>query len=61
MSPERYRTTDGAGVYKPVFPQTALGNCAKYRTQMIAAGIDPAGARPGIPTLRGFLAVYCRA
>ncbi|MDB6039170.1 MAG: r, partial [Verrucomicrobiales bacterium] len=57
MSPERYEHPFGAGVYKPVFPQSALGKAPNTEREMIAAGIDPAGARPGIPTLRGFLAV----
>ncbi|MSU20962.1 MAG: hypothetical protein EXS30_06155 [Pedosphaera sp.] len=57
LPPERFQHPFEQGIYQPVFPKAALGKVPQSEREMIAAGIDPAGARPGIPTLRGFLAV----
>ncbi|HVY71291.1 MAG TPA: C25 family cysteine peptidase, partial [Verrucomicrobiae bacterium] len=57
LSPARYEHPFEQGVFKPTFPQSAIGKTPKTEREFIAAGLDPAGGRPGIPTLRGFLAV----
>ena len=57
LSSARYAHPFEQGVFQPVFPMKAVGKHPRTGTEMEQLGIDPAGARPGIPTLRGFVAV----
>ena len=57
LDPERYRNALAVSVAKALFPEKAVGQKPQTATEMARLGIDPAGARPGIPTLRGLLAV----
>lgn len=43
-------------VPQSVFPRKAVGQKPRTAREMIALGIDPAGAQPGVPSLTGFLA-----
>ncbi|HOW66483.1 MAG TPA: C25 family cysteine peptidase [Candidatus Paceibacterota bacterium] len=54
---ERYQKGLETGVPRPVFPESAVGKQPRTLKEMMELGIDPAGARPGIPALRGFMAV----
>jgi hypothetical protein len=57
LDPDRYRNALSISIAKALFPEKALGQNPQSAAEMERLGIDPAGARPGIPTLRGFLAV----
>ncbi len=52
-------TGDGS-VRKLVFPTSAVGQTPSTAEEMIRLGIDPAGARPGLPRLRALLALSAR-
>lgn len=56
-----YRNALQISVPKPLFPESALGKLPQTAAQMMDLKIDPAGARPGIPALRGFVAVSPRS
>ncbi|MGE4181450.1 MAG: C25 family cysteine peptidase, partial [Limisphaerales bacterium] len=45
------------GTPKPLFPENAVDQKPQTAAEMERLGIDPAGARPGIPSIRGYLAV----
>lgn len=54
---KRYQYAPAITVPKPVFPPAARGQTIQTIADMRRWGIDPVGARPGIPALRGMLAV----
>lgn len=53
FSPASYMQNMTIGVQQAAFPESALGKNPRSVKDMIALGIDPRGARPGIPHLRG--------
>lgn len=57
---DRYTLALEHSVPKPMFPQKALGQTPRTERDMLALGVNPAGARPGIPALRGYVAVSRR-
>jgi len=57
LDPAAYRQALEIAVAQPVFPQSALGKNPTTERELLALGLDPAGARPGIPVLRGFVAM----
>jgi hypothetical protein len=57
LDPERYRNALAISIAKALFPEKAVGQNPQSAAEMARLGIDPAGARPGVPTLRGFIGV----
>lgn len=57
LHPERYRNALTSGVPRYRYPEEAMEDPPKTAEEMEKLGINPAGARPGIPALRGLLAV----
>lgn len=53
FSPASYMQNMTIGVQQAAFPESAVGKNPRSVKDMIALGIDPRGARPGIPHLRG--------
>ncbi len=51
----KYMQSMRIGVKPAAFPENAVGQKPRSVPEMIALGIDPAGARPGIPHLRGLI------
>lgn len=60
LSAQRYRRALNITPVPASFPAGALDRHPRTATEMEALGIDPAGARPGIPALRATLAVSRR-
>jgi len=56
LNPDRYRKALGIGIAKALYPESAVGQNPKTVEEMRRLGIDPVGARPGVPHLRGFVA-----
>lgn len=54
--PAAFVRADGS-VRRLSFPESAVGSNPKTAEEMIRLGIDPEGARPGLPRLRPFLAM----
>jgi len=52
----RFQNAPAITIPKSVYPPSALGKNPRTAEEMLRLGIDPAGARPGIPTLRGMVA-----
>lgn len=52
----RFKNAPAITVPLSVFPTSAIGKNPQTEAEMRRLGIDPAGARPGIPTLRGMVA-----
>ena len=57
LPPDPYLNGLDLDVPVPDFPESALGYHSTNEREMLALGIDPAGARPGVPCVRGFVAV----
>jgi hypothetical protein len=57
LDPSAYRNALQAGIARSLFPEKALGQKPQSAAEMARLGIDPAGARPGVPSLRGFVGV----
>jgi len=55
LSPTKYMLNLRVGSPQPYFPEEALGSDPRTVKEMIELGIDPRGARPGIPHLRGLI------
>lgn len=52
----RFQNAPAITIPQAVYPTSAIGKNPKTVEEMRKLGIDPAGARPGIPTLRGLVA-----
>lgn len=55
-NPARFVTCSGS-VRKSVFPESAVGSHPQNAAEMLNLGIDPEGARPGLPRLRPMVAM----
>jgi hypothetical protein len=55
LKPTKYMQNMRIGVLPALFPESAVGQNPTTVKEMLALGIDPAGARPGIPHIRGLI------
>lgn len=55
LKPTKYMQNMRIGVRPALFPESAVGQKPTTVKGMLALGIDPAGARPGIPHIRGLI------
>ncbi|MBK1832504.1 C25 family cysteine peptidase [Roseibacillus ishigakijimensis] len=56
LSKTKYMLNLRTGAPRPVFPEQAVGQMPRNGEEMLKLGIDPRGARPGIPHVRGLIA-----